>query len=367
MNVKGSMGQKKEIIIFTEGMGNCGIQRVLSELTNSWAEKGYKISIVYIVKNDEKEDDFSWNPSIELVGIAVPGTFFSDYYKLVRSYIRILKDRPNAVAVSLSVMTNFAIGAAAPFVKNRIVISDRNDPTQRPSGKMKQFFRNLAFRQADVLILQTEDVKQYYEKTIHRSGFVIPNPINDEISLIPVAEKRRPVVVTASRLNKQKNLGMLIDAFSLFSKEHPEYTLEIYGRGSEEDRLRNKANASPAADRIVFKGFSKNLYRDIVDSGIYVCSSDYEGISNALLEALGLGIPTISTDCPVGGSRLLIKNDENGILIRVGDTQELYRQMKRIAESPELSRKLSGNAIRVREEYRIDCISQLWLDRMFAE
>ena len=81
-------------------------------------------------------------------------------------------------SISLSVMTNFAVGAAAHFVKNKIVISDRNDPRRRPAGRIKQFFRDMAFKQADVLILQTEDVKKYYQERIHMTGVVIPNPIN---------------------------------------------------------------------------------------------------------------------------------------------------------------------------------------------
>ena len=114
----------------------------------------------------------------------------------------------------------------------------------------------------------------------------------------------------------------------------------------------------------LFKGFSKNLYNDIIDSSIYVCSSDYEGISNSVLEALGLGIPVISTDCPVGGSRLLIEHEVNGILVNVGDVDALYMQMKRLIDDPRLCEKLSGNAIKVREKYNVDRIAQLWIDSM---
>ena len=126
------MNQKKEIIIFTDSMGNCGINRVLSELTDAWINQGHKVSVAYINKENSRYSDF-------------------------------------------------AIGAAAPFMKNRIIISDRNDPRRRPSGKIKQFFGDMAFNQADVLILQTEDVKKYHQERIHMTGVVIPNPINNNM------------------------------------------------------------------------------------------------------------------------------------------------------------------------------------------
>lgn len=173
-----------------------------------------------------------------------------------------------------------------------------------------------------------------------------------------------PVIVTASRLNKQKNLGMLIEAFSKISSDHPEYTLEIFGRGDEEENLRRKAEEYSVANKVIFKGFSNNIYEDIKDCSVYVCSSDYEGISNALLEALGMGLPTISTDCPVGGSKMLIENDVNGILVGVGDVEALSYQIERLICSPDLAQKLSENAVSVRDKYASESIAQMWIDNM---
>ena len=354
--------KKKEIIVFADGLGNCGVQRVLSELTVSWANLGHKVTIAYMKENEDRSD-FKWSDQVKLVGVPVHFHGGLRYLRLGLSYVRILRRRKDAVAVSLSVATNFAIGAAAPFVKNRIVISDRNDPTERPKGKIKQFFRNLAFKQADALILQTEDVREYYKKKINHDGVVIPNPINRELPE-PFKGERRKVIVTASRLNKQKNLKLLIDAFSLINKEYPDYTLEIFGRGEEEESLKKYAAELRLEKCVLFKGFSTDIYSDIIDAGMYVCSSDYEGISNSLLEALGLGIPAISTDCPVGGSRLLIQNNENGILVPIRDVDALYQGMKKLIENPGMPQRLSEKAVEVRELYDIDRIATFWLDNM---
>ena len=359
------MDTPKEIIVFTDNMGDCGISRVLSELTAEWIVAGHKVTVVYIDKNEGRLSDYAWHPEIELISIPSASSAVLLYFRLIRSYIHIMRKRPNAIAVSLSVMTNFAIGAASFWVKNKIVISDRNDPRRRPAGKVKQFFRDLAFKRADTLIFQTADVGKYYQERIHKNGVVIPNPINKNLPLpIPQGASRRPVIVTAGRLNKQKNLSLLIAAFAKLAGRHPEYTLELYGRGREEEQLKKVAAELSVGDKVIFKGFSSNLYDDIKDCSLYVCSSDYEGISNALLEALGMGLPTISTDCPVGGSRLLIQNEENGILVGVGNVEELSTQMERIISDAELARRLSANAVCVREKYTVGKIAQMWLDNM---
>ena len=363
-----AINHAKEIVVFTDRLGNCGIQRVLSELTEVWCNAGIKVSIAYMDQGNGAEvnspaADYVWNPAIEFLPIPISGGFVAIYYQLTKAMIRVLKKRKNAIAVSLSVMTNFAMGAAALFVKNKVVISDRNDPTRRPSGKFKQAIRNFAFKQADVLVLQTEDVQRYYVEKIHRKGIIIPNPINKDIPERFTGE-RRNVIVTASRLNKQKNLPLLIRAFARIAKEYPEYTLEIYGRGEEEDYLKSYARERDVADKVLFKGFSNNLYQDILDCAVYVCSSDYEGISNSLIEALGMGLPTISTDCPVGGSRMLIQHGVNGLLIPVGDEDALYEQLKEVIDHPELAERMSQNACATKERFSAEKIGRRWIDAM---
>lgn len=354
---------QNEIIVFTDSMGNCGISRVLSELTDVWVRRGYHVSVAYMKKQDECNADYVWQKDIEMIEIPVRQGFFHIYSDLVKAYKKILTQRPDAVAVSLSVMTNYALGACAPFVKNRIIISDRNDPRRRPAGRIKQFIRDLAFKQADVLILQTEDVKKYYQKRIRRTGVVIPNPINGALPEAGEHDRcRRKAIVTASRLNKQKNLGMLIRAFARLASEYPSYVLEIYGRGEEENTMKQLVRDLNLENQVHFMGFSNHLYEDIMDCAMYVCSSDYEGISNSLLEALGLGIPTISTDCPVGGSRLLIENNVNGVLIGVGDEEALYQQMKRLIDNPQFACELSRNAVKVREIYNVQQIAERWIE-----
>ena len=85
---------------------------------------------------------------------------------------------------------------------------------------------------------------------------------------------------------------------------------------------------------------ASNILEKVAPCYMYVSSSDFEGISNSMLEALGMGLPTVVTDCPVGGARMVINSGENGILVPVGDTKAMYEAMRSILKDPALAAQL---------------------------
>ena len=95
---------------------------------------------------------------------------------------------------------------------------------------------------------------------------------------------------------------------------------------------------------------------------MFVSSSDYEGMSNSMLEAMAMGLPCVCTDCPAGGARAVIKDGENGLLTPVGDSHALYLAMKKIAENPGLANKLSQNSVKIRNKQSVDKIIKKWME-----
>ena len=190
---------------------------------------------------------------------------------------------------------------------------------------------------------------------------VIPNPI--DLSLPePVNGPRSKSVVFVGRLHKQKNPELLLTAFSEFVHEFTEYTLHIFGQGELEEELKSKVISLGIEDKVVWHGFCKDVRAQIVAAGMYVLSSNYEGISNSMLEAMAMGIPVIATDCPIGGSAVYIENEINGIIIPVGGKDNLIEAMKKLAADKEFAQKISYNGAKVREKYPIGLIADLMME-----
>ena len=95
---------------------------------------------------------------------------------------------------------------------------------------------------------------------------------------------------------------------------------------------------------------------------MYVNSSDYEGMSNAMLEAMTIGMPVVSTDCPIGGANAVIRNNENGILTKVGNAEEMCEAMKKIASDKTFADKLSRNAAKIRYDLSLENTAKKWME-----
>lgn len=129
------------------------------------------------------------------------------------------------------------------------------------------------------------------------------NPVEAERIPSQYRGERENVIVAAGRLAPQKNFSLLIKAFARFNKHHPEYTLRIYGEGELREELTNLTNSLQIAEKVELPGRSVSLLQEMNSAAMFVLTSDYEGMPNVLLEAMCMGMPVISTDCPSGGRK----------------------------------------------------------------
>jgi len=358
------MLQKKEIVLLGLHMGLGGAERVFSELSNEWVNMGYKVTVIQARPNTGIKN-YKINSSIELIDLKFPKNGLRRI-KQTKELINIMKNKKGAVVVAFMVQTQLLAALSSFFINNRIVCAERNDPARNPSNRLLRFGRNLTYELADICVFQTNEEKEYFSKRIQKKGYVIKNPLHPNLPKPFEGEKRKTVVAVA-RLEEQKNLPLLINAFEEFSKKHSDYTLEIYGDGSLKNALNDMIEKKGLKNKVKLMGFSMNVYSDINDCTMFVSSSNYEGISNAMLEALGLGLPTICTDCPAGGARETIVNNKNGILIPVRDEESLVNAMTSIADNPGIAEELSKNAIKIRDELDVKRIAKQWIEVMFNE
>jgi glycosyltransferase involved in cell wall biosynthesis len=174
--------------------------------------------------------------------------------------------------------------------------------------------------------------------------------------------ERKKSIVSFCRITPQKNLKLLIDAYAIVCNKYPDYCLEIYGDGEGKAELLDYLKMKQLDSRVDVKPFDATLHKKILDNAMFVSSSDYEGMSNSMLEAMAIGLPTICTDCPAGGARAIIRDHENGLLVPVRNVQALANAMLEMIENPSLAQKLSENGALLREELNVETIAKRWME-----
>lgn len=347
-----------KILFACHGAGNGGAERMITTLANEYCKRDHE---VVLLTTRAAMNDYRLEPGIRHVRVVMAGgSKLGESVRRIRAIRALLKrERPDCV-VSFSTITNIQVLLAAAFLGLRVIVSERTDPARYPSARIRRALRLLLYPFAERVVFQTPDARDYFPAAIRRKGVIIPNPIRPDLPA-PFRGARRKAVVGIGSLGDQKHWSVALDACRLFFEKHPEYTFTIYGEGPHRQQLQDTIDADALLrGRVTLAGFSDRVVEEMNDARMYISSSDYEGISNSMLEALATGVPTICTDCPVGGARMVIRSGENGFLVAVGDYRDLADKMLLLAERDELCRRFSESSVRIRGELALDRILAMW-------
>lgn len=343
----------KKIVFIIPNMTGGGTERVVALLANEYSVRGIPVTILLFAG---KETAYPLDSRVEVISAGKPSggnplVQVARLYKMRRFY----RKNKDCQIWAFSAMGAVFSAVAALGQRHFFLVSERNDPSRYDH----RWLRNLSYRRADIVVCQTPDAVERFPDGIRKKSVVVPNPL--ECREEPFTGEREKRIVAVGRLNAQKNHRLLLYAFASFLKNHGDYLLELYGQGELEGELRALAAELSIDKNVIFKGFSDRVLFEIRMASMYVLSSDYEGISNSMLEAMALGLPVIATDCPVGGSRMYIKDGVNGFLVPVGDVDALANAMGRLAEEPGLGERLGREAMKLREELATSKIADRFL------
>lgn len=336
-----------------------GADRRLIDLANTLAKEKHEV-FLYLM-SDDNYWGYDIDSNIKIINIAkkskIPKTqWFSNVFSLRKR----LKNDEVDFAVSFIYPMNIQLMLAKRGTKVKTLISERGDPNKQPGGGIWKFLRDKTYGNTDGIVYQTQGARKYYIDHIGLNGKVIHNPVEiGDIVAKPIGNK---VIANIGLLEPHKNQHRLIYAFSVFSKDHPEYRLRICGGGYLEDELKRYANALGVNDKIIWMGKVPDAYKVIAEDDFFVLSSDFEGMPNALMEAMALGMPCISTDCAPGGARELIQHGENGLLSELDDGDDLAKKMKIMADDSGFAAEMGKKAAEIRQTHSSGYIYSQWLD-----
>ncbi|MBQ2903045.1 MAG: glycosyltransferase [Clostridia bacterium] len=278
-----------------------------------------------------------------------------------------IANNPDCIYIPFGISYFESVFYGAKGINAKIIYAERNAPEidfPKEKTEKKRLLKLLS--KADGAVLQTNDELAFFEGYLNNT-VVINNPVKANLPG-PFKGERRKVVVNFCRIAEQKNLPLMINAFMKFHQTHPGYSLEIYGNTVEENEEDLKKSYLEMISSLNAEEYIKilppraDVHSVVRDCAMFVSSSDFEGLSNSMVEAMAIGLPCVCTDCLGGGAREMITDGENGLLVPVKDADALTHAMCRMADNKDLSQKCSENAAKVRETHNVESVAEKWLE-----
>ena len=344
-----------------------GAERVVTNLANRFAAEGYQ---VFVATEWTDEDEFVLDERVHRIHVGLregdeKRNRLSRYLRRIRYLEEFMEEYRPDVVVAFARLALFRALMAKKKTGIPVVVCVRIDPRSEYRGARNFFQIKKYMKTADGAVFQTKDAEDYFRKDLTCSSTIILNPITPKYLGLPPVKERNKTIVNAARLVAFKNQVLLVRAFSIVHEKHPDYDLKIYGPDSG-DGTREKILQTIAECHLEgvvhLMGNSDALERELPQAALFAYSSDYEGLPNSLLEAMAMGLPCVSTDCPCGGPRTLIQNGENGILVPVGDADALAGGMLALIENPERAAELGRKAAKIAEIASTDRVFEAWQD-----
>ena len=335
-----------------------GGEKVVNWLTKQLIENGDNVIYAISQYNDK------YKTNLEKVGLkeSVKVVIYNrtNKYKNIVKYFKEIKEiyTKNNIDVLIIFGGSLIEQLIATHCGVRVVLSERCNPASR--SLLSQILKKIQYRFADGYVFQTPEASKYYGKRAEKIGTIIPNPIIDKLPE-PQFEHLRKEIVSVGRLSEEKNHRMLIEAFALFLKEHSDYKLVIYGSGPLKEKLLDLIRVKNIENSVNIISGKTNIIELIKGAELFVLPSNTEGMPNTLIEAMSMGLLSISTDCPIYGPRMLIKDGYNGYLTPIKDSISLYNRMSYAIDNKELAFNIRRNSVHIREILQAEKIAGKWI------
>ena len=342
-----------KITFVTNGLTSGGSERVLSLVANELCRRGHDVEILSYM---DTVVFYELEPRIKVLFADREANSHSMMKKIIwiRKYVK--KTKPNVVIAFLQRVYCLTImsllGTGIP-----VISSERNDP--RYYNKFYKLLMHVFLPFTSHHIVQTQSIKEYFPKRIQQKTTIIPNPVNEDIYNINCEGiEKKNLIVNVGRMTNQKNQMMLIDAFNKILPQFPDYQLVIYGDGPMREKLEEHISELSLKDKVLLPGRCETIFERMGEAKLFCLSSNFEGMSNALIEAICLGLPIVTTD--VSGVKELIQDGQNGYVVNKGDVDGYASAMRRLLlDEKQMSLFAESNKNRA-NDFRIKSIINRW-------
>lgn len=357
--------QSKEIgkILFVvPSFSNGGAERVVTVLASTLAEMGVDTHCIVYYKAPNEYPHSDKIKKQYLAGMGEASYQVLGLKQKVTALARMIDDIRPCYIIPFLPQVGFHVFLATFGKKYRIIQTIRNNPKTDPEQgyfrKIRDFLVACSWRS----FVQNQEQMDYFPKYLHKKMAIIPNPVSNMFfSCNHQYHDSVKEVVAMGRLSVQKNFMLIINAAEQIHESYPDVHFSIYGEGPLKDELKAAIDEHKLSNVVTLKGRTTNSATALDSADLFILSSNYEGMPNALLEAMAVGLPCISTNCPTGPSDIIV-NDVNGKLIQVDDVNGLVTA---IEEYLKIGREISKIGEKAKEfvaqNYSEDVIAKRFL------
>lgn len=347
-----------KLLFYIDSIGFGGAERVISNLANQLQLKGHQ-SIV--VTSFRSTSEYVLDEGVER--ISLNDTYISNFVKrnLLLSFRlrKVLKRIRPDVGIVFLPQPIFRMAVASIGLNTKLLFSVRNDPKREYGSFLYKCLAKICFKKADGIVFQTKDAQRFFSRDIRNKSVIIFNQVDEKFYQRSQYSPKKSGIVATGRLASQKNHKILIDAYNLIKDQITE-DLVIYGEGPLRDELTTYIDDLKLNERVSLSGTIKDVEVKLPHYKVYVLSSDYEGLPNGLMEAMAMGMPCVSTDCPCGGPRSLFGTLQSQFLVPVSDSMALSKALLEIVSSDDLMHNLSMENIERARQFSPSVIINKW-------
>lgn len=348
-----------KLVFYIGSLYRGGAQRVLSVLMNNLVDK-YRIILITDITPTGEREEYKLDSRVKRYYLDAICGNNSNTKKVIAIRKIVKKERPGFV-ISFLGQPNVRNIIATIGLRVKTIVSVRNDPYMEYGKGIRRIAANILFLFVNKCVFQTRDAKNYFKLLSSRKAVVIANPVDDKFFEMEWKGDTQQICVVG-RLEKQKNPELVLESFYEIQKKYPMFTLDFYGDGSLKELIVSRSKELGIKDKVILHGEVNDTAEVYSHAFMFILCSDYEGMPNALMEAMTIGCPVISTDCPCGGPRFLISNADDGLLVPVNDKMRLSKAIAYLIEHNE-KRLLLGKKARIKaENYKVENVINQWVE-----
>ena len=330
-----------------------GAERVVTNLANAFIERGHTVEILLYKKSE------IGYPLDKSVTLTIDKTVSKNPIAHIIWRRKYIKNREPEIVISFLDQLNMINILALLGSRTPLIVANRDDPHFSPHNPFLRLVRNFLFHFTDRIIVQNQHNLEYFSTNLQKKAAIIYNAVDLKgMEGNAIHSEKVNHIAWVGRLTKQKNPQMMLEAFYEFSKSYPDYILDIYGDGILREELLKDIHNHNFEQKIILHGSVDNIYEQISNAKMFVLTSQFEGMPNALIEAMCLGLPVISTK--VAGATDVIKNGENGFLINLNDVNSLINAMARITKDEKIQSQVAHNASDLYKRLNSQVILKKW-------